>query len=346
MGGRPKRAECDRPSAISRFSGGVTGKIMLRWNIYGVCIRRGRVKEGSNCPANIAKKLELLAEREPVGIVKMLAASSETPGGLPAVLREAEGLRDLEVLVKNLGGDLSINLLNQEGAEVLEATIGECNNGDGSFHQPGADLKTAKIHRASQAALKVAMEGGMIVLSALSKHLSLAPGDTDALLSILEARAALRAGGERVLEWRKGELDLKGLLDERTDADRREAVLDFLQILVTAQQEPAEYRGGLNAAKTQEMVQMIEDLRGEESLDAVLAGSEEIAKMWGPRGYTAKNRSDGATADLRPETIAHPAHQRTVAKGKTPSRSNVNKTAEERGSTKSTNEGKADGGEV
>ncbi|CAN0419822.1 unnamed protein product [Ectocarpus fasciculatus] len=143
--------------------------------------------------------------------------------------------------------------------------------------------------------MEVVTEGGMIVLSAVSKHLSLAPGDTDALLSILEARAALRAGGERVLEWRKGELDLKGLLDERTDADRRGAVLDFLQILVTAQQEPPEYRGGSNAAKTQEMVQMIEDLRGEESLDAVLAGAEEIAKMWGPRGYTAKNRSDGGT---------------------------------------------------
>ncbi|CAN0439265.1 unnamed protein product, partial [Ectocarpus sp. 12 AP-2014] len=76
----------------------------LRCSSTGKLLYRGRVKEGSNCPANIAKKLELLAEREPVGIVKMLAASSETPGGLPAVLREAEGLRDLEVLVKNLGG--------------------------------------------------------------------------------------------------------------------------------------------------------------------------------------------------------------------------------------------------
>eukprot|EP00903_Cladosiphon_okamuranus_P009069 g8670.t1 len=52
----------------------------------------------------------------------------------------------------------------------------------------------------------------------------------------------------------------------------------------------------------------------------------------------------GAMADVKPGTLAHPAQKRTTAAGKTPLRGNVDKTATERGSTKSTNEAKADGG--
>lgn len=143
----------------------------------------------------------------------------------------------------------------------------------------------------------VTMEGvvaeRMVVLSVVSKHLSLVPGDTDAVLTIVDGRAALKVAGERALAWKKGELDLGGLLENYTDADRKKAVLDFMGVLVSAKQEPAEYRESLNEEKTQQMVQMVDDLRKEESLAAVLAGVEEIATMWGPRGYTAKNRSDG-----------------------------------------------------
>lgn len=236
---------------------------------------------------------------------------------------------------------------------MLGATIGECNNGDGSFHQHGADLKTANVYRASQAALKISTSGrsifegniyyggcaghvdangykycallpdfssdqreameqttliayeknaetvphaevllvlkfrnfierkhrgrdgtpvvtrevvtedGMVVLSAVSKHLSLAPGDTDAVLSIVETHAALKAAGARVMDWRTGALDLEGLLADFTVADRIEAVLDFMEVLVTAEQEPAEYSQSLKAEKTEKMVQMVNDLRNE-----------------------------------------------------------------------------------
>lgn len=260
---------------------------------------------------------------------------------------------------------------------MLEATIGECNNADRNFHEPGADAKTAKVHRASQAAIKLADSGTgvfekniddggcaphfdaagnkhytpeqreamrntalvaydkvsetfpatevllverfgnfqktkhrrcdgtpvvtmeaatatwMVILSVVVKHLSLAPGDTDAFRSIVEGRSALKAAGVRALEWRKGKLDLEGLLADYTDADRIKGVLDLLHILVTAEQEPAEYRESLRVEKTKKMVQMIHDLRREESLAAVLAGVEGIAKLWMPRGYTFTDRSNG-----------------------------------------------------
>lgn len=121
--------------------------------------------------------------------------------------------------------------------------------------------------------------GRMVVLSVVSKHLSLAPGDTDAVLTIVDGCAALKVAGQRALAWKKGDLDLRGLLDNYTDADRKKAVLDFMGFLVSAKQEPAEHRERLNADKTETMVQMVDDLRQEPSLKQVLAGVERIAGL-------------------------------------------------------------------
>ena len=52
-----------------------------------------------------------------------------------------------------------------------------------------------------------------------------------------------------------------------------------------------------------------------------------------------------ANADLNPQTVARPEYQRMIDAGQEPDRRKVNKTAAERGSTKSTSEAKADGGE-
>lgn len=314
----------------------------------------------------------------------MLASTTGTADGLSATLRETQGLRGLRNLYVQLGGEMTINLDQGEDTTVLEATTGECNNGDENYHERVADpTKTAKVYHASQAAIKlsksgtgvvednvnrggcsahydangnkhcdllcdytpeqqkamrdtalvtyekvaetfpdaqvllvhefgnfkkskhrgrdgmpvVTMEGvvagRMVVLSVVSKHLSLAPGDTDAVLTIVDGRAALKVAGERALAWKKGELDLGGLLENYTDADRKKAVLDFMGVLVSAKQEPAEYRERLNADKTETMVQMVDDLRKEPLLEQVLDGVEEIAKMWMPRGYTTQNRIDG-----------------------------------------------------
>ncbi|CAB1109213.1 unnamed protein product [Ectocarpus sp. CCAP 1310/34] len=321
----------------------------------------------------------------------MLASTSGMSVGLPATLRAAQGLRGQKNSCEQLGGQKSINLDEGEDTRVLEATIGECNNGESNFHERVAEpTKTAKVLRASQTTIKLsnsgtgvfeknvndggceahidakgnrhysllrdyswtlpeamqstvlvayektagtftgaevllvhkfgnfdknthsgrdgmpvvtleaAIAGRMTVLSVVSKHLSLAPGDTDTLLSIVEGREALKAAGERALAWKKGELDLRGLLAGYTDADRKKSVLDLVEALVTARNEPAEYRGGLDAKKIQKMAQIIEDLRKEEPLAAVLAGVEEVAKLWGPCGYNAKNRSDGGkTSDKK-----------------------------------------------
>lgn len=350
----------------------------------GKPLYRGRIEAGSLCPINLANKLRTASRRAPVGIVRMLASTTGTADGLSATLRETQGLRGLRNLYVQLGGEMTINLDQGEDTTVLEATTGECNNGDENYHERVADpTKTAKVYHASQAAIKlsksgtgvvednvnrggcsahydangnkhcdllcdytpeqqkamrdtalvtyekvaetfpdaqvllvhefgnfkkskhrgrdgmpvVTMEGvvagRMVVLSVVSKHLSLAPGDTDAVLTIVDGRAALKVAGERALAWKKGELDLGGLLENYTDADRKKAVLDFMGVLVSAKQEPAEYRERLNADKTETMVQMVDDLRKEPLLEQVLDGVEEIAKMWMPRGYTTQNRIDG-----------------------------------------------------
>ncbi|CAB1101206.1 unnamed protein product [Ectocarpus sp. CCAP 1310/34] len=77
------------------------------------------------------------------------------------------------------------------------------------------------------------------------------------------------------------------------------------------------------------------ETRGEKAA-AERAG--EALKAW--RGGERQN----APGRRRPEILAHPAHKRTAAAGKTPLRNNVNKTAAERGSSRSTKEGKADDG--
>ena len=152
-------------------------------------------------------------------------------------------------------------------------------------------------HRGRDGKPVVRMEGvvagRMVMLSVVSKFPSLAPGDTDAVLTIVDERAALKVAGQRALAWKKGDLDLRGVLDNYTDADREKTVLDFMRFLVSAKQEPAEHRECLNADNTETMVQMGDDLRKEPSLKQVLAGVERIAGLWMPRGYTAKNRSDG-----------------------------------------------------
>lgn len=47
---------------------------------------------------------------------------------------------------------------------MLEATRGECNNGDENYHQRVADpTKTGKVHHASQAAIKLSKSGTGVV---------------------------------------------------------------------------------------------------------------------------------------------------------------------------------------
>ena len=321
----------------------------------------------------------------------MLAATGGTQVELVDTLQAVEGLPGLANIYPQLGGEISINLDQGQDVSVLEATIGECNNGSENFHELNAKAKTAKVHRASQASIKlsgsgnsvfaknindggceahinasggkncallrdytseqreamtettriafqktaesfpgtkvllvekfgnfkkkehtqrdgtpvVTMEGvieeRMVVLSVVVKHLSLAPGDTSALLSIVEGREALKAAGERALGWKEGELDLGGLLANYNEAGRIKGVLDFMEILVTAEQESAEYRENLDATKTARMVEMVNELRGEQSLERVLPRVEKIAALWMPRGYTAKNRSDGGERERESE---------------------------------------------
>jgi len=355
----------------------------LRSSSTGKLILRGRIEPGS-LSTRLVGKIQTLAARDSVGIVQMLASTGGTVEGLSAILSETQGLQGLKDLVVQLGGEMSINIEQGEDTRVLEATRGECNNGDENYHESVADpTKTAKVHHASQAAIKLSnsgigvveynvncggcsahfdangnkhcdllgdytenqrkamrdtalvtyekvaetfpdtkvllvhefgnfekrkhrgrdgmpvvkmvgeMAGRMVVLSVVTKHLSLAPGDIDAVLSIVDGRAALKVAGERALAWKKGDLNLEGLLENYTKADQKKAVLDFMGVLVSAKQEPAEYREHLNADKTEKMVQMVDDLRKKQSLEEVLPGVEAIAKIWGPRGFTTKNRIDG-----------------------------------------------------
>lgn len=121
-------------------------------------IYKGRFEEGSVCPPRVAKKLREEAARSPVGIVQMMAATSDMVGGLGAALREAVGLEGLKVLVEQLGGQLTINL-DQGDAKVLALTIGQCNNKNGNFHENGSALKTAKVLRAAEAAVPISDSG-------------------------------------------------------------------------------------------------------------------------------------------------------------------------------------------
>lgn len=230
----------------------------------------------------------------------MLAATGGTPVELGETLQAVQGLPGLANIYPQLGGGISINLDQGQDVSVLEATIGKCNNGSENFHELNAEAKTAKVHRASQASIKLSNSGNsvfaknindggceahinasgkkncallkdytseqreamtettriahektaetfpdakvllvekfgnfkknkhrqrdgtplvtmeaviedrMVVVSVVVKHLSLVPGDTNALLSIVEGREALKAARERALGWKKGELDLGG----------------------------------------------------------------------------------------------------------------------------------------
>lgn len=80
-------------------------------------------------------------------------------GGLSDALRKAAGLKGLKVVTEQYGGQLTVNLNEEDDPEVLEATVGQCNNGDRNFHQADADSKTAKLHQAGQAAVKISESG-------------------------------------------------------------------------------------------------------------------------------------------------------------------------------------------
>lgn len=110
------------------------------------------------CPPLTERKLRAEAARPPVGIVRMMTATSHVVGGLPAALRKAIGLKGFEILVKHLGGELTVDL-DQGDPRVLELTLVQCNNGEGNFHETDSELKTAKVLQAAKAAVQVSDSG-------------------------------------------------------------------------------------------------------------------------------------------------------------------------------------------
>lgn len=69
--------------------------------------------------------------------------------GLQGALKGATGLTDLQALITCNGGEIAIDLRQKGSGEVVvEAMVGACNNGDRSFFEEGAVLKTAKVVRA------------------------------------------------------------------------------------------------------------------------------------------------------------------------------------------------------
>ena len=70
------------------------------------------------------------------------------------VLHRARGLVGLEKLYKESGAEISIDHGQTGGnAEVLEGTVGGCNNCSRNFHEPGANVHTARVHLALRAAV-------------------------------------------------------------------------------------------------------------------------------------------------------------------------------------------------
>lgn len=106
------------------------------------------------CPTNVATKIRERATWPPVGTHLLMMGTRDVKGGLYGALERANGLSDLKTLYEASGAEVTIALDQIGGsAEVLEAIVGECNNGSRNFHEDGADVHTAKVIRALRAAV-------------------------------------------------------------------------------------------------------------------------------------------------------------------------------------------------
>eukprot|EP00903_Cladosiphon_okamuranus_P005758 g5710.t1 len=97
------------------------------------------------------RKREILEEagRTGVGMDKLRRNLRGQEDGLQGALKGATGLADLQALITSNGGEIAIDLRQKDSGEVVvEAMVGACNNGDRSFFEEGAVLKTAKVVRA------------------------------------------------------------------------------------------------------------------------------------------------------------------------------------------------------
>lgn len=114
------------------------------------------------CPKNVAAKIHDRATWPRVGTDLLLRAALDMRGGLIRQLELARGLMGLKTLFKGSGAEIGIDPDQIGGsAEVLEVTIGECNNGPRNFYED--DVHTAKVHHALRAAAPLTSAGRPLV---------------------------------------------------------------------------------------------------------------------------------------------------------------------------------------
>lgn len=116
--------------------------------------REGIITEGFICPPRVAVKVLERVDKPPVGTHLLMTATGDIEGVLRGALARSEALVGLETLHNNSGAEITIDHDQVGGgAQVLEATIGECNDKERNFHEAGADVHTARVHRALRAAV-------------------------------------------------------------------------------------------------------------------------------------------------------------------------------------------------
>lgn len=116
--------------------------------------------------------------------------------------------------------------------------------------------------------------GGVVIHKATSRHLCQMPNSAMAVQSTMTVRLELGVAA--------------GLWPSYDDDDVAKAMLDFLQIFLSGDAEPAAYQGTLNPQKTNNLLSMVRMLRGK-SLEEVVVGVRRIGKLCGGRGLTAED---------------------------------------------------------
>ncbi|CAM9110402.1 unnamed protein product [Pylaiella littoralis] len=104
---------------------------------------------------------------------------------------------------------------------------------------------------------------GLVIFRARGVHLCQIPSSPASLRSNLEVRLALRKHTRRELGRPQG--------SSYDNDDIGKGVLDVLEILATGEQESPEYRARLDVEKTDELVEMVGNLRLE-SVETIMTG--------------------------------------------------------------------------
>ena len=108
---------------------------------------------GSALAENVQAKILARHIGRRVGTDLLLGATRDQEGGLRGALERAGDLAGMKALYERSGAEITIDHDQvRASAQVVEATVGECNNGDRSFHQKDSVLLTARVHRAVRAA--------------------------------------------------------------------------------------------------------------------------------------------------------------------------------------------------